>query len=210
MARQSNIRGRIIEASRQLFFQYGFTKVTTDEIAEAAGISKKTLYQYFESKEKLILDVMHETGEEMFRAAEAIFSDPETSLTEKLRSFMELRASWAPHLKQPLINDAQRNYPGVWRQFEETRNTHIRLFLDHLIEQGIKQKVFKKDVDRRMLELVFMGAVNSIMGPESLSRLSYSLEEAQDGIIKIVFTGVLTDKARDEFESYMKKSQNKK
>lgn len=207
MARQSDNRERIIEASRELFFQYGFTKVTTDEIAAAAGISKKTLYQYFESKEKLILDVASETDEELQRAAEDLIADPRTSLTDKLLLFMELRASHLSRLKQPVIQDAQRNYPRVWKQFDEIRNSKLRSFLDRLIDEGVKQKVFRKDIDKRMLELVYMGAVTTVLNPESLCNLPCSMEEAQDAIMKILFMGVLTDEARNEYQSFLKRSQ---
>lgn len=41
----------IIEASRNLFHQFGFKKVSMDEIAKEAGVTKKTIYMYFNSKE---------------------------------------------------------------------------------------------------------------------------------------------------------------
>lgn len=44
----------IIEASRNLFHQFGFKKVSMDEIAKEAGVTKKTIYMYFNSKEELL------------------------------------------------------------------------------------------------------------------------------------------------------------
>ena len=45
---------KIIEASRNLFHQFGFKKVSMDEIAKEAGVTKKTIYMYFNSKEELL------------------------------------------------------------------------------------------------------------------------------------------------------------
>lgn len=210
MARQTDIRERIIEASRELFSRYGFTKVTTDEIAAAAGISKKTLYQYFESKENLIWDVVSETGDNMRRAVEAIITDEGMSFTDKLRSFTELRAGMSSRLKPFLVEDAMRNFPRVWKQFEEIRNVQFGSFLDRLIEEGIKQNVVRKDVDKSILELVCMGSINTIINPETLCSVPYSQQDAVDAIIKIIFVGVLTDEAREEYKSFLKKSQKKK
>ena len=45
---------QIIEAARKLFYQFGFKKVSMDEIAKEANVTKKTIYMYFGSKEELL------------------------------------------------------------------------------------------------------------------------------------------------------------
>ena len=45
---------QIIIAAKCLFTKYGFKKVSMDEIASEAGVTKKTVYTYFQSKEELL------------------------------------------------------------------------------------------------------------------------------------------------------------
>ena len=45
---------QIIQSARELFHQFGFKKVSMDEIAQKAGVTKKTIYMYFDSKEDLL------------------------------------------------------------------------------------------------------------------------------------------------------------
>lgn len=45
---------QIIEAARALFYQFGFQKVSMDEIAKKANVTKKTIYVYFKNKEDLL------------------------------------------------------------------------------------------------------------------------------------------------------------
>ena len=45
---------QIIEVARELFHKYGFKKVSMDEIAKSANVTKKTIYSYFKSKEELL------------------------------------------------------------------------------------------------------------------------------------------------------------
>lgn len=45
----------ILESARKFFFRYGFKKTSMDEIAEDAGVSKGTLYNYFKNKEDLFI-----------------------------------------------------------------------------------------------------------------------------------------------------------
>ena len=45
-------KDKIVEAARKLFYKYGFKKVSMDEIANEAGVTKRTIYMYFKSKGK--------------------------------------------------------------------------------------------------------------------------------------------------------------
>ncbi|MBR3256038.1 MAG: TetR/AcrR family transcriptional regulator [Clostridia bacterium] len=45
---------QIVNSARELFKKYGIKKVSMDEIAKDAGVTKKTVYSYFESKADLI------------------------------------------------------------------------------------------------------------------------------------------------------------
>src|SRR5204862_7599806 len=51
-------RQRIVEAARAHFFSHGFRSVTTDDLAEELGVSKKTLYSHFPSKIALLEAVL--------------------------------------------------------------------------------------------------------------------------------------------------------
>ena len=48
------MREKILSKAADLFLSYGFKSVTMDDIASAMGISKKTIYQHFENKTKLV------------------------------------------------------------------------------------------------------------------------------------------------------------
>ncbi|MCZ7679417.1 MAG: TetR/AcrR family transcriptional regulator [Sandaracinaceae bacterium] len=48
----------ILEALEQLSDQRGFSNVTMDDLADQIGISKATLYQHFESKDAMLVELM--------------------------------------------------------------------------------------------------------------------------------------------------------
>lgn len=56
---------QIINSARELFTKYGFKKVSMDEIANEAGVTKKTVYTYFSSKEELLKYLITEELESM-------------------------------------------------------------------------------------------------------------------------------------------------
>lgn len=54
--KKEQTRQRIAETALRLFAEHGYDAVTVNEIAEAAGVAKVTLFSYFPSKESLVLD----------------------------------------------------------------------------------------------------------------------------------------------------------
>src|SRR5262245_31602421 len=47
-------RRRIIEAAYELFYRKGFARVGVDAVAAQAGVTKRTLYAHFDSKDRLL------------------------------------------------------------------------------------------------------------------------------------------------------------
>lgn len=59
MARSSVVtKRRILEAAYELFYRVGFGRVSMDAIADAAGVTKRTLYYHFESKDALVSEAL--------------------------------------------------------------------------------------------------------------------------------------------------------
>ena len=65
---KQHTRRQIIDAAYALFRGRGYTRVNVDEIAAAAGITKRTLYSHFESKDALLEGVLEEQHERAFAA----------------------------------------------------------------------------------------------------------------------------------------------
>ncbi len=51
-------KDKVLRAAKELFSRYGFKKTTVDEIAEAAGMSKRTVYEVLKSKEEILADLV--------------------------------------------------------------------------------------------------------------------------------------------------------
>lgn len=88
-------RQQIIDAAYTLFYQSGFMRTGVDAIANAAGITKRTLYQHFGSKDELIeavLEHQHQIALERIRRwADCITGKPD----QMVRTIFEKLAQWA-------------------------------------------------------------------------------------------------------------------
>jgi AcrR family transcriptional regulator len=49
-----DIKDKILKESQVLFWKYGVKSVTMDDISKHLGISKKTIYQYFQEKDEIV------------------------------------------------------------------------------------------------------------------------------------------------------------
>lgn len=56
------LRGRLAELALGLLLERGFDAVTADELAQAAGISRRTFFRYFPTKEELVIGTFDEAG----------------------------------------------------------------------------------------------------------------------------------------------------
>ncbi|GII97696.1 TetR family transcriptional regulator [Sediminihabitans luteus] len=62
------VRSELIDVAQNLFAELGFEAVTVDQIAAAAGMSKRSFFRYFASKEEVVLGKVDRHGESFVRA----------------------------------------------------------------------------------------------------------------------------------------------
>jgi AcrR family transcriptional regulator len=64
------VQSRIARAAEALFVAKGFEETTVDEIAAAVGMSQRSFFRYFASKDEVVLDSVERLGEELACALE--------------------------------------------------------------------------------------------------------------------------------------------
>jgi AcrR family transcriptional regulator len=83
----------ILEAARKIFAKKGFRGVTVDQIAEAAGLAKGTLYQYYRSKQEIYLAALrHGVTEMMEQTRQKV--DTAEGIRLKLEAFVRTRLNY--------------------------------------------------------------------------------------------------------------------
>lgn len=93
-------RQAIIEAATELFGQRGYHGTTTDQVAQAAGISQPYVVRMFGTKEKLFLEVLDRALETLFGAFRAAIPDPGDGTLRQMRlgsAFVDLVGSVGLH-----------------------------------------------------------------------------------------------------------------
>ncbi|MFI5337395.1 MAG: TetR/AcrR family transcriptional regulator, partial [Opitutales bacterium] len=115
-----SVRDRILQTARSRLFTDGYTALTMDALAAELGMSKKTLYVHFPSKDALVEEILLCFCGEIRSSADAIFNDRSLGFTVRLHRFSESmikRLQLNPHI----FRDLQRSAPHIFRQIEELR-----------------------------------------------------------------------------------------
>src|SRR5215831_11491328 len=89
MVNQFDMRKHILSTAKSQFLQFGFSKVTVDEIASKLGISKKTIYKFFSSKDEIINILLTQSMTEMDAQCKSIVNREDLGFVDKLREMMK-------------------------------------------------------------------------------------------------------------------------
>ncbi|WP_028103598.1 TetR/AcrR family transcriptional regulator [Pseudoduganella violaceinigra] len=99
-ARSKNTVEIILEATARVFAEHGYAGTNTNLIAEKAGISVGSLYQYFQNKDALIAALHQRHAEQVQQTVESVLSKPyEPTLDGHIGAMV--RALLAAHLLEP-------------------------------------------------------------------------------------------------------------
>jgi AcrR family transcriptional regulator len=193
------IREIILKRAAEQFFSRGYSRVTTQEIAARAGISKKTLYRHFGSKHELLRQVMHLQMEEMRLRLEAVFDEPALDFITRTRKLLEMINDLFSRVGSGLIQDIYRFAPELWQEIDDFRRRHFFQRLEQHILRGHARGLIRADIDPDLVVRVLLHNIQHLVAPEQLIGLSVTAQEMLGSLIKMLFTGILADPARAAF-----------
>lgn len=156
--RQRN-RHRIFKIAAQLFLEQGYHETSMRQVAEAAGMGKSTLYDYFPSKEELLLYFVEQEMDNTYQDALRI-ANTDRPATEKLRAILLAFWNYLNANRKTAVLTARESA----RLSEEatqrlvTKHAKYRKILENVIRQGIQEGSF-----RLMDEALAASALHSMM-----------------------------------------------
>lgn len=191
---------RILDAARRHLFTYGYSALTMDEIAAELGISKKTVYVHYESKDAIVEAILSRFVAEVRANAEAIFNDRALSFPAKLHRFSETMVQKFMRVNPHVFRDLQRSAPHIYRKIEELRHNNIPHVFGQLVREGQAAGMIRADIDPGFAIEFWRPAIQSLMHPDTLERLKLSPDQMFTRAINLFFGGLLTPAGRKDYE----------
>ena len=142
--------GELLDAALDLFVEKGFSATRADEVAARAGVSKGTLFLYFQSKEDLFKAVVRENIANKFPTWQEEFVSFEGSSADMLRYAM---TSWwerigktrASGITKLVMSEAQ-NFPEIAEFYQEEVIKPGNAMIRRILERGVQSGEFR-DLD---------------------------------------------------------------
>jgi AcrR family transcriptional regulator len=188
-------RQQIMGAALACFARKGYHKTTMDDIVAESGLSKGTLYWYFESKDELFFSLINSFFLEMQQDIGAIF-EQNSSATDKLRAlghefaslFQEvaefLNVFFEFYMQSTLNEQLNQMFQGMLSQY--------RGMIAGIIQEGFKAGEFK-EVDADQLAIAVMAAYDGLWFYKMLMPDEVDLDRTSRAFIETLLAGLATD-----------------
>ena len=92
---QVSTKGKILKSAYTLFRREGFTRISVDAIAELAGVTKRTVYYHFKSKDDIVADVLNDQHEYLLRQFQDWAGSAAQSPEELVHNLFSRLNDWA-------------------------------------------------------------------------------------------------------------------
>jgi AcrR family transcriptional regulator len=200
-------RERILSHVEKKLFDEGRTEFSIDEIAGALGISKKTFYKVFPTKDAMLEELVARIVEEVSRRIDAIAQGP-GSFVEKIVALMRFLGSTYRLFGVLLSEEVHRRLPGVWERIDTFRQKKIQVVFSRLLDQGMAEGLVRNDLDRRVFLMAFTAAVRAIVQPIVLAANAFTIPDVMEQIVGIFFAGIMTDAGQAAFGELEQRQQS--
>lgn len=179
-------RKRIVEAATKIFAEKGYDGATISEIAKEAEVADGTIYEYYKSKEDLIVNIPEENLLELLSYIEEM--SPEKKL-ERVILFCFRFFNNNRYFTSILVLMLRPN-----RKFYESESNKI---LDRIgdkigdiIVEGRKQGVFSNDFDISVFQDLVFGTIDHIIIPWVIFKRKYNLLQLGEEASKLLLNSI--------------------
>ena len=200
MGEHEELKERILRTAGAQFFEQGFSRITTEELSRQLGISKKTLYRVFVSKEAIVRSVVRRKLSEVDEELNRIFDDDTRSFLERFGSQMEIAGSILKMLSKPFLRDLSRHMPELWEEIQEFRRHRVLDRMEGLIRGGQQEGVIDAQLDPQLLVTIIITVADTLLVPDTLTARELNPRSIIAHMRTLLERGILTEYGRSRLE----------
>lgn len=194
-------RGHIIKTAGEMFFRLGIRSVSIEDICHELGMSKKTFYVYFESKDELVAQMLHANVEYIAQKMEELMV---------LHDFRQLVAKFLKHQAAEkndvrrvpqLVYDLKKYYPRQFSQFQkesfESQRKYIAAYLEEGQNEGLVRANLNISLTAELFALIHSEAIRHLEEIESSGR---NIHQIGQTAMDIFVRGILSEEGLELYK----------
>lgn len=187
--------GRILATARELLLRDRYSGLTMGGLAFALGMSKKTLYVHFASKDAIVSAIIEATGATIRRQVGALLAGPE-GFPAKLEGLLAIVAAQFGPLTPEFLQDLQRYAPHLYGEIDALKERNIRTLFARLLAIGVEQGMVRADIDPALMVEYWLQIIKGVHDPAVLARTDLTPRAAFEKAVDLFLTGILTPEGR--------------
>jgi AcrR family transcriptional regulator len=150
-----SITERILTTSGELFTRYGISPVRTEDISSQIGISKRTLYQHFDSKERLVAGVIERQLAEATKYTRGLRDNFEHPLVQA-SDIWDWMCSYQKTINPTFLKDVKIHYPDAWAMIQTFIDEEVTTMLVGNLEMGIKKGLYLEKINKEIMSCLWL------------------------------------------------------
>ena len=198
----NNQSEHIIKTAGEMFFRLGIRSVSIDDICRELGMSKKTFYVYFASKDELIEQMLQANIDYMSGKMEELLKPGD--FKQLVKVFIKRQEAEKNDVRRvpQLVYDLKKYYPRQFSDFQikcfEMQKTYIMRYL----EQGVAQGLVRANLNIELTAVLFAKIhSDAIRDFEVIEAHNHNMHQLAHTALDVFVRGVLSEEGLKLFEN---------
>lgn len=191
----------LLSAIHPIIVEKGLKATTMDLVAQRLGMSKRTLYEIFDSKTSMIKEVLANHGESQRKKICEIIDTAPNVMVALIRIF-EIHRKDMEGMNVSFFRDMDRLYPELRDNYEKRHEMH-REGIESLYRKGVGQGVFRDDINFLILDRMMEIQAESLKRMEELFPPEITLVEIYDTMTLGFLRSIASGKGHELLDEYL-------
>lgn len=195
------LKDKILAKAFEMFLKRGIRSVSMDDIAQEMGISKKTIYKWYENKDAIVFAAI----ENYLKATEDqcnCFAGKSANAIDELFQTMDMLRQMFGGIHPSVIFDIQKFHPSSWQLIE---NHKSRFLLERIIDnmnRGIREKLYRTDLDIDVISRLRLGQIGIVFNSDFFPAEKFDQQRVQLACLEHYMLGIATLKGHKLINKY--------
>lgn len=181
----------IIEKSSELFLTLGFKTVTMDDIAQEMGMSKKTLYQYFNNKYDLVYQSSRYLYHQISDGIDLVCSNSQNPIHE-LFEIKELVMKRLKDENASPIFQLQKFYPKIYQELTALEFQKIQTCMSQNMNKGIQMGLYREDLQQEFLIRIYFKGMLLLRDEEVFPKEQFKITVLESSFLEFFLRAITT------------------
>lgn len=197
----------ILERASAVYLKYGIKTVTMDDLARELGISKKTIYKFFNDKNDLIRSII-ELKVEMEAAICMNCTQNSENAIDDLFKISKLVIEHFSNINPAVFYDLRKYHPDALKIIEKHKWEFVLTMFKENIERGIQENIYRNDLHPEIIARLYVSSSDAAMNANIFPWPEFKFQEVFTEMIHFQLYGMVNDEGHKYLKQKMQNEVN--